>query len=50
MKLLTRITQQVRNQNWFAAFLDFVIDISIAFKSPEWNEKLETAHEAEEDK
>ncbi len=39
--LLRRITQHVRNQNWFAVFIDFlivVIGILIAFQITEWNE------------
>ena len=48
--LLRRITQHVKDQNWFAVALDFVIVVAgilIAFQITEWNEarieaKLET--------
>lgn len=39
--LLRRITEHVKNQNWFAVFIDFVIvviGILIAFQITEWNE------------
>ena len=39
--LLRRITQHVRDQNWFAVFLDFfivVVGILIAFQITNWNE------------
>ncbi len=40
--LLRRITQHVRDQNWFAVFIDFIIvvvGILIAFQITEWNDK-----------
>ena len=39
--LLRRITQHVKDQNWFAVGLDFVIVVAgilIAFQITEWNE------------
>lgn len=39
--LLRRITQHVKDQNWFAVFVDFIIvvvGILIAFQITEWNE------------
>ncbi|MBO6690331.1 MAG: hypothetical protein JJ910_14660 [Maricaulis sp.] len=39
--LLRRITKHVKDQNWFAVALDFVIvvlGILIAFRITEWNE------------
>lgn len=50
--LLRRITQHLKDQNWFAVFVDFVIvvvGILIAFQITEWNEEraqqgLETSY------
>ncbi len=39
--LLRRVTEHVRNQNWFAVFIDFIIVVAgilIAFQITEWNE------------
>ena len=39
--LLRRITQHVKDQNWFAVALDFIIVVAgilIAFQITEWNE------------
>ena len=39
--ILRRITQHIKDQNWFAVFLDFfivVVGILIAFQITEWNE------------
>ena len=39
--LLRRITQHVKEQNWFAVFLDFFIVVAgilIAFQITNWNE------------
>ena len=39
--ILRRITQHVKEQNWFAVFLDFfivVVGILIAFQITNWNE------------
>lgn len=41
--LLRRITQHVKNQNWFAVFLDFVIvvvGVFIGIQVANWNERL----------
>ena len=40
--LLRRITQHVKEQNWFAVFLDFFIVVAgilIAFQITNWNER-----------
>ena len=42
--LLRRITQHVRDQNWFAVFIDFVIvvvGVLFAFQVTEWNSERE---------
>ena len=42
--LLRRITQHVKDQNWFAVFLDFlivVVGILIAFQISNWNDELQ---------
>ena len=42
--LLRRITKHVKDQNWFAVALDFVIVVAgilIAFKITNWNEELQ---------
>ncbi|HOP22670.1 MAG TPA: hypothetical protein PK055_10115 [Gammaproteobacteria bacterium] len=39
--LLRRITQHIKNQNWFAVFLDFVIVVAgvfIGIQVANWNE------------
>ncbi|MCB1585338.1 MAG: hypothetical protein KDI52_03575 [Xanthomonadales bacterium] len=41
MMLLRRITQHIKNQNWFAVFLDFVIVVAgvfIGIQVANWNE------------
>ena len=49
--LLRRITQHVKDQNWFAVALDFVIVVAgilIAFQITEWNEARKINGEAKE--
>ncbi len=49
--LLRRVTQHVRDQNWFAVFIDFlivVVGILIAFQITEWNEARITAGKQQE--
>ncbi len=44
--LLRRITKHVRDQNWFAVFIDFIIvvvGILIAFQITEWSEQRQEA-------
>ena len=44
--LLRRITEHVRDQNWFAVFLDFFIVVAgilIAFQITEWNERSKSS-------
>ena len=39
--LLRRITQHIKNQNWFAVFIDFVIvvaEVFIGIQIVNWNE------------
>jgi len=48
--LLRRITKHVRDQNWFAVFLDFlivVVGVFIGIQVANWNERLNEAKRAE---
>mgnify|MGYP006866152529 CR=1 FL=1 len=43
--ILRRITQHIKEQNWFAVVLDFIIvilGILIAFQITNWNEERQT--------
>lgn len=48
--ILRRITLHVKDQNWFAVFLDFfivVVGILIAFQITNWNERQVSKHQAQ---
>ena len=49
--LLRSLTKHVRDQNWFAVFLDFFIVVAgilIAFQITEWNEARSSSIEEQE--